>query len=153
MVRLTDLPPTKAESMRNHPTPSFDSEPWVEGPALSERTVALVSSAGLVSRGERPVAPRDTRYRVIPQDSADHDVLMSHISVNFDRTGFQQDLNVVLPRARMRELAEQGVIGAVADEHYSFMGGTEAHLLEENARKLAGVLHQKGVDSALLLPV
>ena len=78
---------------------------------------------------------------------------MSHVSVNFDRTGFQQDLNVILPRERLQELADAGEIGAVADEHYAFMGATDAHLLERSSRKLAQHLHDEGVDTALLLPV
>ena len=49
---------------------------------------------------------------------------MSHISTNFDRTGFQQDINVVFPVDRLRELAARGTIGSVADFHYSFMGAT-----------------------------
>ena len=47
---------------------------------------------------------------------------MSHISVNFDRSGFQQDLNVVFPVERLREMAADGEIGSVAD---SFMGATD----------------------------
>jgi D-proline reductase (dithiol) PrdB len=36
-------------------------------------------------------------YRVISGDGSASDLVMSHVSVNFDRTGFQQDLNVVFP--------------------------------------------------------
>ena len=143
MVRMADLPATKREMMQTYEPALYDTHPEVRGPALSERTVALISTAGLIMRGDRPVTPRDTRYRVIPHDADANDILMSHVSVNFDRTGFQRDLNVVLPKDRLKELAEAGDIGAAAD----------AHLLEASARKLAGVLHQKGVDSALLLPV
>lgn len=50
---------------------------------------------------------------------------MSHISVNFDRTGYQQDLNVVFPIELLIELATENVIGSVADYHYSFMGTTD----------------------------
>ena len=153
MVRMADLPATKREMMQNYEPALYDTHPEVRGPALSERTVTLISTAGLIMRGDRPVTPRDTRYRVIPHDADANDILMSHVSVNFDRTGFQRDLNVVLPKDRLEELAEAGEIGSPADEHYAFMGATDARLLEASARKLAGVLHQKGVDSALLLPV
>ena len=65
---------------------------------------------------------------------------MSHVSVNFDRTGFQRDLNVVLPRDRLDELVASGKIGGVAPEHYSFMGGDrggEARARGERARREA----------------
>lgn len=153
MVRMADLPATKREMMEFYEPERFATQPWVRGVALARRTVTLISTAGLIMRGDRPVTPRDPRYRVIPHRAHDNDILMSHVSVNFDRTGFQRDLNVVLPRERLDELAAAGEIGAAADEHYAFMGATEAHLLEPAVRKLAGVLHKKGVDTALLLPV
>ena len=153
MVRLADLPATKREGMERYKTPSFDTQPWVSGRPLAERNITLISTAGLIRRGDRPVTPRDTRYRVIGQHDNANDILMSHVSVNFDRTGFQQDLNVILPRERLQEMADAGEIGSVADEHYAFMGATEAHLLEPSARELARHLHDQGVDTALLVPV
>lgn len=36
---------------------------------------------------------------------------MSHLSLKFDRTGFQQDINVVIPLNRMRKLETEGSIG------------------------------------------
>ena len=153
MVRLADLPPTKRESMQSFSCPTFATQPWVAAKPLRERTVTLISSAGLIVRGDRPLTPRDTRYRTIAHDLDANEILMSHVSVNFDRTGFQQDLNVVLPRGPLQSLADAGVIGAVSQNHYAFMGATEAHLLEPSARKLAAELHAQGVDSAVLVPV
>ena len=111
MVRMADLPATKREMMQTYEPALYDTHHEVRGPALSERTVALISTAGLIMRGDRPVTPHDTRYRVIPHDADANDILMSHVSVNFDRTGFQRDLNVVLPKDRLEELAEAGEIG------------------------------------------
>ena len=53
MVRLTDLPPAQAKRYGELECPSFDTTPWVTGPALAERRVAIVASAGLVVRGRR----------------------------------------------------------------------------------------------------
>ena len=79
---------------------------------------------------------------------------ISHTSVNFDRTGFQQDVNVVFPIDRARELVEEGEVGSLADYHYSFMGAfLEADGYETGARELAGLLHKDGVDAVLLCPV
>ena len=81
------------------------------------------------------------------------DLLTSHISVNFDRTGLQEDWNVAFPLDRLKELAVDRVIGSVADTHYSFMGASDPVQMEPHARALAGKLKQDRVDSVLLAPV
>jgi hypothetical protein len=52
--------------------------------------------------------------RVIPKESTAKDLVMTHVSSYFDRTGFQQDWNVLFPLARPRELEDDNVIGSVA---------------------------------------
>src|SRR5438309_11101062 len=122
VTRLVDLPPAQAKRLAELECPNFATEPWVTGPPLSRRRVAIVSSAGLVVRGEDPFRGRDADYRVIPADTKPNELLISHISVNFDRTGFQEDWNVVFPLDRLRALAGEGAICPVAQPHYSFMG-------------------------------
>ena len=78
---------------------------------------------------------------------------MSHVSVNFDRSGFQEDINVVFPIDRLRELAADGVIGSISDFHYSFMGAAPIRSLEPKARELALLLKKDQVDAVLLTPV
>jgi D-proline reductase (dithiol) PrdB len=140
--------------------PTFDTHPWVSGPALRQRRVALVSTAGLHRRDDRPFAVTSGNaraiagdYRVIPQDIAANDLVMSHVSTNFDRTGFQQDWNVVFPLDRLHELAQAGVIGSVAAFHYSFMGATHPSQMETAAHELARLLTQDQVNAVLLVPV
>ncbi len=153
MTRLTDLPPAQAKRLAELECPDFETRPWVTGPALSERRVAIVSSAGLVVRGEDPFRGRDPDYRAIPAETRSEELLVSHISINFDRTGFQEDWNVVFPLDRLRELAADGVIGSVAATHYAFMGATDPVLMEPHARELAGRLKQDTVDAVILPPV
>ncbi|MBV8512771.1 MAG: hypothetical protein JOZ94_19290 [Xanthobacteraceae bacterium] len=78
---------------------------------------------------------------------------MSHVSVNFDRTGFQRDLNVVLPLDRLRTMADNGDIGSIAANHYSFMGATDPRGMQEHARTVAGRLKEDQVNAVLLTPV
>jgi D-proline reductase (dithiol) PrdB len=92
-------------------------------------------------------------YRVIPGTIKARDLVMTHVSTNFDRTGFQQDWNVVFPLERLRELAAEGIIGSVAAYHYSFMGATDPTEMEPAARNLAVLLKGDEVDAALLVPV
>jgi D-proline reductase (dithiol) PrdB len=158
MVRLADLPEWEREHMLEKipALPAFGLSPWVAGGPLSTRRVALVTSAGLHTRGDRPFGQGGARndYRVIPGDVEASDLVMSQLSVNFDRTGFQQDLNVVFPLDRLHELAEEGVIGSVADHHYSFMGaGSPVTRMEAKAREVGRMLKQDSVDAVLLTPV
>jgi D-proline reductase (dithiol) PrdB len=150
---LTDLPPAQAKRLAELECPDFTTRPWVSGPALSNRRVAIVSSAGLVVRGEDPFRGRDPDYRVIPAETGPDELLISHISVNFDRTGFQEDWNVVFPLDRLQELAGERVIGSVARTHYSFMGATDPVQMEPYVRELAGRLKQDAVDAVILSPV
>ena len=113
----------------------------------------IVSSAGLVVRGEKPFRGRDPDYRVIPSETRPDQLMFSHISINLDRSGFQEDWNVVFPFDRLRELAADGVIGSVAATHYSFMGATDPVQMEPYARDVASRLKADGVDAVLLSPV
>ena len=153
MTRLTDLPPAQAKRLAELECPNFETRPWVTGSPLSQRRVSIVSSAGLVVRGEDPFRGRDADYRVIPSTTRPEELLISHISINFDRTGFQEDWNVVFPLDRLRELAAEGAIGSVAQTHYSFMGATDPAQMEPHARELAGRLKQDAVDAVILSPV
>jgi D-proline reductase (dithiol) PrdB len=115
--------------------------------------VAIISTAGLHRQGDRSFTWGSNDYRLIPGDLLASELVMSHVSVNFDRTGFQQDLNVIFPLDRLREVATEGVIGSVAAFHYSFMGATAPQEMELVVRGLAALLKRDGVDAVLLVPV
>ncbi len=154
MVRLSDMEPEDAAHLLSKACPAFPGEPFVAGPPLSERRVAIVTTAGLHRANDDAFDLSDTGYRVIPGDVSGADLAMSHASVNFDRSGFQDDVNVVFPIDRLREMAAAGEVGALADFHYSVMGaGWEPHEIEPTAKALATLLHQDQVDAALLVPV
>ena len=153
MVRLADLDEPERSHLGKVPCPSFDTEPWVAGPPLQERRIALISTAALQHRDDAPFMLGTGDYRVIADDTPAKDLVMSHISTNFDRSGFEQDLNVVLPLDRLHEMAEAGEIGSVARFHYAFMGSTDPTQMEDAARAMAKHLKADGVDSCLLIPV
>jgi len=54
MARLTELPPSMRQVLEQLECPTFATSPWVEGPPLNERRVAIISTAGLQQRGDRP---------------------------------------------------------------------------------------------------
>ena len=154
MVRLSDLTTWDRQHILNADVPTFDERPWTPGPALAQSRVAIVTTAGLHRRGGRPFTPGAGDYRVIPGDCMADDLVMSHVSSNFDRTGFQDDLNVVFPIDRLKELADEGVIGSVGAYHYSFMGGwTHPAWMRRGAEEIAGFLREDAVNAVLLVPV
>ena len=154
MVRLSDLTEDEAQHLLTKECLSFDTEPSVSGPPLQERRVAIVTTAGLHRRDDDAFRLFDMDYRVIPGDVQGADLVMSHVSVNFDRCGFQQDLNVVFPIDRLRELEAGGEIGSLASYHYSLMGATWLpHEIAPTATALAGLLKEDQVNAVLLVPV
>ena len=153
MVRMEDLPQPIAAHLAALPCPTFDTQPFVSGPPVNERRVAIISTAGIHRRGDRPFFLGSNDYRIITHDTENKDMVMTHVSTNFDRSGFQQDWNVAFPLDRLRELADEGAIGSVADYHYSFMGATEPEKMEPVARELAKLMKDDNVDAVLLVPI
>jgi D-proline reductase (dithiol) PrdB len=146
-MRDEDVP----EHLVNMPCPDLGATPWTQPPG-DNRQVAIVSTAGLMQRGDQPFGFGAADYRIIDRDDP-ADLLMTHISTNFDRSGFLQDHEVVFPLQRLRELADEGLIHGVARYHYSFMGATDPAQMEPAARQLAGAMRGEGTNVALLVPV
>lgn len=155
MARLSELPEWERQHQLDkiRDLPDFGPTPFASGPPLGRRRVAIVTTSGLHVHGDRPFEMGSADYRVIPGDTPAGKLRMSHTSVNFDRSGFQEDVNVVFPLDRLRELAGAGAIGSVSEFHYSFMGAAPIRALEPKARELAELLKQDRVDAVLLTPV
>lgn len=153
MARLEDLPSASREAIAGLDCPSFDARPWVRGPALVQRRVAMISSAALHLRDEAPFAPGSAEFRTLAADAPAHALRMSHVSINYDRSGWQRDVNTIYPLDRLREMAASGAIGAVAHTHYSVMGSTDPRTMEQTADGIARRLKQERVDAVLLSPV
>jgi len=154
MARLQDVPLSERKMMETLDCSGFEGRrPWVQGPALNERRVALLSTAALNMRSGAVYQRDETRFRIIPGDVSPGDVVMSHSSVNFDRTGFQQDLNVCFPLQRLHEMAAEGMIGSVARFHFTVSGAPHPCALEQSAREIARVMRTDGVDTVLLVPI
>jgi D-proline reductase (dithiol) PrdB len=158
MVRLADLSEGERKGMlgRVKELAGFPAKgAWINPPPLAKCRVAIITTAGIHRHGDVPFTegPAQADYRVIPGDTTAADITMSHNSINYDRTGFQQDINVVFPIERLRELASDKTIGSVSDFHYSFMGALPPKALEPRGRALAVLLKQDKVDAVILTPV
>ncbi len=153
MARLEDIPQPTRDAVVAVPCPASDTQPFVAGPPLARRRLAIVSSAALIRRGDTPFHFGSAECRFLPASLPAGEILMSHVSINFDRAGFQRDLNVVYPIDRLRELAAEGVIGGVAETHFTVMGSTDPATMTSAADQIAGQLRQERIDSVLLSPV
>lgn len=153
MARTEDIPQPTRDAVESISCPTYDTTPFVAGPPLAHRRIAILSSAALIRRGDAPFPFGTGECRFLPAALPTGDLLISHVSINFDRAGFQRDVNVVYPIDRLRELAAEGVIGGVADTHYTVMGSTDPASMTDAVAQIAGQLRQERIDSVLLSPV
>ena len=95
----------------------------------------------------------DTGYRILRSEPRDY--VMGHWSPNFDATGFALDINTVFPIDRLDELAAQGVIGSVAEEHLAYAGNQFdlSAIRLDSGPSGAKFLKEQDVDVVLLTPV
>lgn len=128
---------------------------------LGECTVALLTTAGVARRDDRPFDEEgerrdpwwgDPTWRAIPQGTSEPQVDLHHLHI--DRRFGREDLDVVLPMRRLAELAAERVVARPAAVHYSIMGyQLRADVLErETATQIAADMKSRGVDAAVLVP-
>lgn len=141
------------DEVRDIECPAFDNPAFHIPPRLEEATVALVTSASLHHPEQDDFAPMDTSYRVL--DGSRRDYLVGHWSPNFDTSGVAVDLNVVFPIDRLDELAAQGTLGRVADQHLAYAGNQFdlAQIRMDGGPAGAAYLRERGVDVVVLTPV
>jgi len=156
MVRLSDLHESEADHLRARAAamPELPCGEWITPKPLAESTVALVSTCGMHRRNDPPFTPLATDYRILPRGADWGDVVLSHISVNFDRSGLADDPNVAMPLDRLEEMAATGEIGAVSRWHYTFMGAhPQPQMFEDAGTEVGRLLAADSVDVALLVPI
>jgi len=91
MVRLEQFEEEERAHLLNLPCPTFDTTPYVTGITPDQARVAIISTAGMHRRSDSPFGVGEASYRVIPDNVDPAELVMSHISTNFDRTGFQME--------------------------------------------------------------
>jgi len=133
---------------------------------LREATVALFSSGAIYLDDQDPYYPAELTYemavrdvrkaterfpslRVIPAETPEERLRVGHVA--YDIRAAQKDINVIFPLTRFRELAQEGVIGALAERNYSYHGLTNIpRLMQESAPQWAQMLKDDGVDAVFL---
>lgn len=118
---------------------------------LSEMTVALVTCAGVHLKSDKRFnLAGDTSYRIIPGDVDSKDLMVSH--GGYDNSDVNKDINCMFPIDRMRELAKEGFIKALAPINFGVMGGggNVEKFTNETGPSIAKKLREENVDAVLL---
>ncbi|MBO8171635.1 MAG: hypothetical protein H0Z33_07085 [Bacillaceae bacterium] len=126
--------------------------------SLEEMVIGIVSTAGAHLKDQEPFSEDQTTgdmtYRVIPGDvnSADFKVTHAAPKEEYDTREPEKDINTIFPIDRLRELKEQGVIGGIADNHFSMMGFAMRlkRLMEETIPEVAKKVVRSKADGIIL---
>lgn len=141
------------------PLESEGAIPWtVLQKPLGQCRIAVVTTAGVHHRDQAPFDMKDPAgdptYRELNAATIGSDYTITHDY--YDHSDAERDLNIVLPLDRLSELAEEGLVGSLAERHFSFMGHIDAHhiptLIHRSARDVAQKLKSDQVDLVLLTP-
>ena len=123
---------------------------------LRECRIAMLTSGGVSRKDTHPFNPQarnDLRVDAIADDTAaDFFVINDDY---YSHTDAERDINCIFPIERLRELANEHVIAALAPHHYSgFMGRTytRSAVINEAAPALARHLRDESVDAFVLVP-
>ena len=158
------LPPGLAAWIQTFiPQEDFSGDiPWTPlSKPLHEATFSMITSAGISCKTDPPFDMErelqeptwgDRSMRVIPKETAAENIDVNHLHINTDY--IEQDINVMLPLARMAEFEAEGIIGQVAPSAYSFYGfqWQNTAFIEEAIAPMADQMRREAVDMVLLTP-
>lgn len=123
---------------------------------LSESRLTFVSTAGVQPHGTLPFDTAhpigDYTFRRVPSGSKATDLEIHQLK--YPTFGAEKDLNVVFPIERLQELANEGIIGELAPDFFSFIGyNMDAKRLEKTlAEDIADAVEAEKPDAVLLSP-
>lgn len=128
--------------------------PWqpMSKPLAASR-LGLLSTSGAYALGQVAYHYKDdTSIRALPSSIAASDVRFSHITENY-LADAKRDPNCILPLSPLRTLVREGVVGELADQVFSCMGGvySQRRVREEVAPALLDAFRSQQVDCALLV--
>ena len=122
---------------------------------LSECRLGMLGTAGAYVMGQVAYYYKDdTSYRAIPKDTPSERIHFSHITENY-LPDPRRDANCVFPIDALRALEAEGVIGSLADNLFSCMGGvySQRRVEAELIPALTAAFQAERVDAVLLVPM
>ncbi|MFD1736864.1 glycine/sarcosine/betaine reductase selenoprotein B family protein [Bacillus salitolerans] len=123
---------------------------------LSKSKLTFISSAGVQPMGTMPfdtVHPiGDYTYRKVPSHLKPEELEIHQLK--YPTVGANQDINVIFPIERLQELSQDGVIGGLTSNFFSFIGyNMDPDKLElKLAEDIADAVVKDHADIALLCP-
>jgi len=120
---------------------------------LAECRLGLLSTAGAYALGQRAYHYKDdTSIRALSSAMDLEDLRFSHITENY-LVDAKRDPGCIMPLASLRALCAEGVVGELAPQVFSCMGGvySQRRVREETAPALLDAFRAEGVDCALLV--
>ncbi|RPI77188.1 MAG: hypothetical protein EHM45_10085 [Desulfobacteraceae bacterium] len=142
--------------------PVYGAIPWapLKRP-LNQTVFALLTSAGISLKSDPPFDMErekkeptwgDRSYRALPRNISEKDIDVRHLHIN--TRYIKEDINVMLPLARMAELENEGLIGRLAATAYSFYGfqWQNTEFLQEAIEPISRKMKQEAVEAVVLTP-
>ena len=134
-----------------------ESEPAFVVPAkpLAESRLGMISTAGTYVQGQVAYHTKDdTGVRAIPGDTPMDKIRFSHIMENY-LVEARQDPATVFPSEVLAKLRSDGVIGELADNYYSCMGGiySQKRVRAELIPRLTDAVDRERIDLLFLVPL
>ena len=102
MTKINEMPAVGRDFISNLELPTFDNLAWTKSVPAKNRRVSVVSTAAIARRNDKPFSWLARDHRVIHKN--DRDLVMTHVAVEFDRSAWQQDLNVIFPLDRLQSV-------------------------------------------------
>jgi D-proline reductase (dithiol) PrdB len=156
---ISKFPTVAGEYIDSYKPREFNDVPWTPvTKLLSDSKVAIVTTAGVHHKGQKPFNMNDPdgdpTFREIDIQRPLYDLMITHDY--YDHADADRDINIVFPIERLREFETEGIIGRVADTHYSFMGHIDGRhiktLINEYAPEVAQRVKADNVDVVLFTP-
>ncbi len=122
---------------------------------LSKSRIGVLTTAGAYVKGQQAFFYKDdTSHRAIPKSTPVSEIRFSHLTEQY-LPDARRDPNCALPIEPLRQLESEGVIGEVAEDLFSCMGGiySQRRVGEELIPDLAARWRAQNVDAVFLIPL
>jgi D-proline reductase (dithiol) PrdB len=122
---------------------------------LSQSRLGVLSTSGAYVVGQTAYHYKDdTSIRAIPKNTPAKQIHFSHITENY-LANPRRDPNCIVPIDALREAEADGLIGEVANELFSCMGGiySQRRVRDELIPDLHAKFKTQAVDTVLLVPM
>ena len=123
---------------------------------LSQSRLVMISSSGVHLKVDPPLDVchplGDFRFRRVPSNATAADLTIHHLKYPHDDADI--DVNVIFPIERLQECVDDGTLGGLVPDFFTFIGYNmdPVRFEQTTARDIARAAADEGADVALLVP-